>query len=92
MSEPPSAADLVAQLKTNSFFLGLSDDVLRELADQALWRSYDPGEMVFLEGEPALGLYVLHTGWLKIVTHRLAQDRQDLGRWARAGATISGAR
>lgn len=88
MAELPSAADLVAQLKTNSFFLGLADDVLRELADQALWRSYDPGEMVFLEGEPALGLYVLHTGWLKIVKIS-ADGREQVLRFLEPGEAFN---
>ncbi len=67
MSESPIVAPLIEQLRANSFFAGLAEPALRELAGQALWREYSAGEIVFLEGERSAGLYVLQAGWLKIV-------------------------
>jgi CRP/FNR family transcriptional regulator len=31
------------------------------------WSEYPPGTTIFWEGDPALGLYILHYGWLKVI-------------------------
>jgi CRP/FNR family transcriptional regulator len=67
MAGSPPITALVDKLRANSFFTGLAEPALRELAGQAVWREYGPGEMIFLEGERSAGLYVLQAGWLKIV-------------------------
>lgn len=67
MAEAPSVLTLIEQLRANSFFAGLAAPALQALADQAVWRDYGSGEVIFLEGERSTGLYVLQAGWLKIV-------------------------
>jgi len=64
----PTADQLVVQLSKNSFFADVDEEVLRRLAVSAVWRTYAPGEIVFLEGETTEGFYYLHAGWLKVVT------------------------
>ena len=63
----PTADQLVTQLSDNSFFSGVDEEVLRQLASSAVWRVYAPGEIVLLEGETTQGFYYLHSGWLKVV-------------------------
>jgi len=63
----PTADQLVAQLGKNSFFAGVDEDVLRQMAASAVWRTYASGEIVLLEGEATAGFYYLHSGWLKVV-------------------------
>lgn len=66
MTDHPGGESLLRQLRAIPFFSGLDDHVIRDLARGALWREYAAGEVVFLEGEPARGLYYLQSGWLKI--------------------------
>lgn len=49
------------------YFGRLSPETLEAIARGAVPRRYAPGEVVFLEGEPCAGLYVLLDGWLKVV-------------------------
>jgi CRP/FNR family cyclic AMP-dependent transcriptional regulator len=46
-------------------FIGLDDDVLDAIAAFTVLRHYSQGEIVFLEGEPCQGLYIVQSGWLK---------------------------
>lgn len=66
MSHNPGSESLAKRLRAVPFFKGLDDDVIRELAQDAIWREYSAGEVVFLEGEQPQGLYYLQSGWLKI--------------------------
>ncbi len=66
MSQNPGSESLVKRLRAVPFFKGLDDRVIQELAQDAIWREYAAGEVVFLEGEIPLGLYYLQSGWLKI--------------------------
>ena len=62
-----SRSQLIPRLQANPFFAGLEEDMLRELAETAVWREYNSGEIVVLEGEALSGLYYLQYGWLKVV-------------------------
>ncbi|MBL8059030.1 MAG: Crp/Fnr family transcriptional regulator [Anaerolineales bacterium] len=88
MAGTPSRAVLVEELGANSFFAGLPELALAELASQASWREYGPGEMIFLEGEPAAGLYVLQGGWLKIVKVSL-DGREQVLRYLEPGEAFN---
>ncbi|MGE5223646.1 MAG: Crp/Fnr family transcriptional regulator [Omnitrophica WOR_2 bacterium] len=48
-------------------FAGLDQPALNALAQAAILRSYAADEIVFLEGEPCAGLYIVQEGWLKSV-------------------------
>lgn len=62
-----SRSQLIPRLQANPFFAGLDETMLQELAETAVWREYNSGEIVVLEGEALSGLYYLQYGWLKVV-------------------------
>ena len=47
-------------------FTGLSEEELNFLAQRALARKFSAGEMVFGEGEPCTGMYVVVTGNVRV--------------------------
>jgi CRP/FNR family transcriptional regulator len=67
MPNRPHRTALSEHLLTEPLFKGVDPSALRRLAESASWRQYAAGEVVFLEGETAPGLYFLESGWLKIV-------------------------
>jgi CRP/FNR family transcriptional regulator, cyclic AMP receptor protein len=64
----------VPEIKTNpaatlsrvAIFSGLSESELSFLAQRAVPRRYAAGEMVFSEGEPCSGMYVVDSGHIRI--------------------------
>ena len=48
-------------------FAGLDVATLDSISRPAIRREYAAGQVVFLEGEPGAGLYVVQDGWLKSV-------------------------
>ena len=60
----PEAAHLLSAIPT---FAGLDAATLDAVAQEAIRREYDPGQIVFLEGRPCAGLYVVEDGWLRAV-------------------------
>ena len=56
----------IALLRRVPYFAGLPDAILAALSVVAIERSYRRGEVIFLEGEPCAGLYVVATGEIKI--------------------------
>ncbi len=59
-------AGIRAHIKTISYFEGITDDEVESLSRSARLRSFGPGEMVFLEGEPAAGLWIVEEGAVKV--------------------------
>jgi len=53
-------------LKSVSIFSGLSPAELAFLAQRTVPRRFSAGEIVFAEGEPCLGLYVIESGHVRI--------------------------
>jgi CRP/FNR family cyclic AMP-dependent transcriptional regulator len=49
------------------YFVGLDAATLKAVAQATIRRDYEAGQVVFLEGEPCTGLYVIQDGWLKAV-------------------------
>ncbi|MBI5714975.1 MAG: cyclic nucleotide-binding domain-containing protein [Chloroflexi bacterium] len=58
----PDVDQLVIHLQQISYFKGLDDSTLRDLARDAVWKDYAAGEVIFFEGDPSQGLYYLQTG------------------------------
>jgi CRP/FNR family transcriptional regulator, dissimilatory nitrate respiration regulator len=48
-------------------FSEIDPALLKLIAEVAIQKTYQPGEFVFLEGEPCLGLYIAQEGWLRAV-------------------------
>lgn len=59
--------ELQDRLAAFSLFRGLDGETLALLAGESRRRDYTLGEVVFMEGEPAEGLYVLESGWVRAV-------------------------
>jgi CRP/FNR family cyclic AMP-dependent transcriptional regulator len=59
-------AERLATLKKVSFFSHLEDEALRSLAETAIPKSWSKGEIIFSEGTPCPGLFVVHSGAVKI--------------------------
>ena len=87
MSNPRVPA-LLQQLRAIAFLKTLDQPTLESLARDALWREYATGEVVFVEGESSSGLYVLHTGWLKVMKIS-AEGREQALRFIGPGETFN---
>lgn len=61
----PSASTLQI-LKTTQLFAALDDAEFNSLAARAGARSYSPGEILFTEGDPCAGLYIVVSGRVRI--------------------------
>ena len=46
-------------------FANLDDTTLDSLANSAILRNYDSGQVIFLEGEECAGYHIVQDGWLK---------------------------
>lgn len=53
-------------LKTLPYFEGVDERVLLELADQTVQRTFGAGEVLFLEGDPGAGLWIIEQGRVKV--------------------------
>ncbi len=53
-------------LRSISYFSGLDEATLKALARVAVRRRYDAGQMIFVEGEPCAGLFIVEGGRVKI--------------------------
>lgn len=71
----PTKTQLIAQLQAHTFFASLDKQLVQVLAHEAIWREYEAGEIVALEGEALSGLYYLQYGWLKVV--KMAQSGRE---------------
>lgn len=49
-----------------SYFEGITEDELAYIADHTVLRVFSAGEMIFLEGEPADGLWIVEAGSVKV--------------------------
>ena len=61
-----SKAKRMESLRIVPLFGDLTERELGFLADRALSREYEPGEIIFSEGDPCEGLYVVQAGNVKI--------------------------
>jgi CRP/FNR family transcriptional regulator len=58
--------DVVHVLRRHPFFASLDADSLGGVTRRAVIRVYEKGSLVFLEGEPAPGLYVVASGQVRV--------------------------
>jgi NitT/TauT family transport system permease protein len=83
---PPRVADSMDQicdvLRRAMPFQMVSDDMLRDIARLATWRSYARGDLIYDVGDPADGIQVVSSG---SVRHVLSVDGVDLDRSMRSG-------
>lgn len=74
-SNSPSRKDVLEILSVVPYFKDLDDDVLKSVARAAIRREYDQDQLVILEGVPSSGLYIVQSGWLKVV--KIAIDGRE---------------
>jgi CRP/FNR family transcriptional regulator len=84
----PDSALLLQQLRSITFLKALDQPTLETLAHDAGWRTYAAGEVVFIEGESNSGLYVLHSGWLKVLKTS-PEGREQVLRFIGPGETFN---
>jgi CRP/FNR family transcriptional regulator len=88
MHTRPTQTELIHQLQTLTFFAGLPEPTLESLAKEAVWLEYEGGEIIFLEGEQANGLYFLQSGWVKVVKSN-PSGREQVLRFMEPGDTFN---
>ena len=59
-------AAAIAALQAEPYFKSLDDAELKNLARTLIERTYAKDEVIFLEGEPCQGLYIVHEGNVKV--------------------------
>jgi CRP/FNR family transcriptional regulator len=78
----------VALLAAQPYFAALSETDLEFLRTRLLERHFAKGETIFVEGEPAQGLYIVREGEARI--YKLsAEGREQVLRYARAGQSFN---
>ena len=75
-------------LKSVSYFSELDEAALDLVAQSALRRRYEAGQVVLIEGEPCAGLYIVESGWLKVVKIGL-DGREQVLQMLRAGEAFN---
>ena len=88
MLRSDSIQKAVEVLSAIPVFAGLGATTLEAIARAAILHSYDAGQVVFLEGEPCAGLYIVQDGWLKVLKLSLA-GREQVLRIVGPGETFS---
>jgi len=66
IASPLNVRERIELLRSLPYFRPLDDDTLESVAAQAVRCAYEPEEVIFLEGEPCAGLFVVHSGHVKI--------------------------
>ena len=75
-------------LRGNEYFDDLTENILKEVADRMHLREYQRGDVLFWEGDPCDGLYIVEQGSAKIF--RLSpQGRQYIVRILQEGDTFA---
>ena len=62
----PAIRERIELLRSLPYFRPLDQDTLTSIATLTVRRVYQPDEVIFLEGEPCAGLFVVHSGHVKI--------------------------
>lgn len=70
-----SQAKLLCLLQVVPFLRHLPEQIHMELANRAICRAYGADEVIFLEGDATVGLYIVAEGTVKI--HRMSIDGRE---------------
>ncbi len=70
-----SQLTVAALMRKVNLLQGISDAALQKLMESAVQRSVAAGTILFMEGEPVRGFYLVETGHVKISRH--AQDGRE---------------
>jgi CRP/FNR family transcriptional regulator len=72
--------DLLAILAQHPYFVSLPPAVLKAVASRVVTRAYEKGGLVYLEGEPSQGLYLVASGSVRVFKASDDGREQDLHR------------
>ena len=79
---------MVAAFSAIPTFSGMDTSLLTAIASATMERSYKAGDVLFIEGDPAEGLYVVREGWLKACKIS-AKGREQVVRFVGPGETFN---
>jgi CRP-like cAMP-binding protein len=71
----PSSDEATRKADLPAYFAGLDQATMEAIVAAAIRRSYERDEIVFLEGDPCAGLYVVQAGWLKAI--KISRDGRE---------------
>src|SRR5512134_3091243 len=86
--EKVESLEQIGLLKAVSYFSDVDSAALQRVAQSAVRRAYDAGQVILIEGEPCTGLYVVESGWLKVVKIGL-DGREQVLQMLRAGEVFN---
>ena len=69
---------ITAILKNVPIFRDLRTNELREIERLIHWRHFKPGEVIFWEGEPGMGMYIIQHGEVGIFQGRETSHEEEL--------------
>lgn len=75
-------------LRSVPYFTGLSAEEIDQIGDQVLERSFTKGEVLFLEGGPCQGLYLVKSGRIRVFKSS-PEGREQVLLIARAGDSFN---
>lgn len=76
--------DISVQLSTIPYFEKLDPRHISCIQEAALYRTFEEGQQVFLEGDPCVGLYIVESGWARAVK-RSSSGREQAIRFVGPG-------
>jgi len=85
---PPSRRDFEKALRATPLFAGLTDTQFSLLASRLVERNFDAGEMIFQEGQPCAGLFIIQSGSVRIYKNS-SSGREQVLSIEGAGASIA---
>jgi CRP/FNR family transcriptional regulator len=74
----PKPSESLVLFRQIPYFAVVGDDALGAVARKAIRRTYEPGQMIFLEGEPCTGLHIVQSGLVKVFKVSLEGREQVL--------------
>src|SRR5437667_12797828 len=70
--------DPLAILSRHPYFASLPPNILTAIRDRLIRRHYEKGALIYSEGEPSQGLYLVDSGIVRILKSSLDGREQDL--------------
>jgi CRP/FNR family transcriptional regulator, dissimilatory nitrate respiration regulator len=61
-----STSSIQSHIGAIAYFEGIAEDELAYIAEHSILRVFSAGEMIFFEGEPAAGLWIVEEGNIKV--------------------------
>jgi len=61
-----SMGEIISLFAALPYFKNLDAQTTQAVTQAAIRRAYEPNQIILLEGEPAGGLYIVQSGWLKV--------------------------